>query len=274
MAPERPPTYAYGDNDVAGDRLELLAEVFAPSTASFIAAAAPGEVVLAVDLGCGPGHTTRLLASVTGATHAVGLDLSAAFVARAATALAELGDRVPAGSIEFAVHDVTSVPFPVAGPIDVVFARYLLAHLPEPDALLGRWLDQVRVGGRLLVEEIVAIDTGHPVFGRYIELVTALSAAQGTDLLVGGALGHSWSDRDEAAGGVHDETVTITPDPALVARLFLMNLGVWRHGPWAEAELDADELNSLAAELAALVESPPPHGAIAWRHRQLAYERR
>ena len=75
----------------------------------------------------------------------------------------------------------------------MVFARYLLAHLPDPDALVERWLDQVRVGGRLLVEEIVSIDTVHPVFGRYVELVTALSADNGTDLLVGApARRHSW----------------------------------------------------------------------------------
>ena len=54
---------------------------------------------LAVDLGCGTGHTTRLLASVLRPRRALGLDQSASFAALAAA-------DAPAG-VEFAVHDVT-----------------------------------------------------------------------------------------------------------------------------------------------------------------------
>ena len=53
-----------------------------------------------------------------------------------------------------------------------------------------------------------------------------------------------------------------------------MNLGVWRQDEWARSTLDPAELDALAVGLRALVDSPPPVGAIAWRHRQLAYERR
>jgi SAM-dependent methyltransferase len=255
------PTYAYGDNEVAGDRLALLAEVFEPSTATFLDAAMPPRVTLAVDLGCGPGYTTRLLAARSGAARTVGLDSSAAFVARARDELA----ATPGSRIEVLEHDVTVVPFPV-GPADVVFARYLLAHLPDPEGLVDRWLHQVRIGGRLLVEEIVAIDTDDPVLGRYVELVTALSAAQGTDLLVGGRL------RD-AGPVVRDEVVTIAPSPAVIARLFAMNLGVWREGAWARSTLEPTELDRLDRDLRAMVDDPPPAGAIVWRHRQVAYER-
>ena len=121
---------------------------------------------------------------------------------RSASATASPGRR----TIEFVEHDVTIVPFPVAD-ADVVFARYLLAHLPDPEALVARWVGQIRVGGRLLVEEIVSIDTDHPVLGRYVELVIALSAANGTDLLVGppprsdrvGRVGRPRRHRDDRA---------------------------------------------------------------------------
>ena len=254
------PTYAYGDSEVAGDRLALLAEVFEPSTAEFLDAAVPTDVELAIDLGCGPGFTTRLLASHSGARRTVGLESSPAFVARARRELA----GGPGGSIEVLEHDVTEVPFPV-GPADVVFARYLLAHLPDPELLIGQWRGQVRSAGRLLVEEIVSIETTDPVLARYVALVTELSASRGTDLLVGGRL--------RASGSVvYDATAPIAPSPSAVARLFEMNLGVWRLDPWAEAELDPRELDELADALAALVVTPPPMGAIVWRHRQLAYE--
>jgi SAM-dependent methyltransferase len=262
------PTYAYGDSDVAGDRLRLLAEVFEPSTSAFLAAALDGEVAVAVDLGCGPGATTRLLAKVSGAARTVGLDRSPSFVDRARRELAAQPVGQGAGRIEFVEHDVTVVPFPVTDS-DVAFARYLLAHLPHPDDLVDRWVGQLRVGGRLLVEEIVSIDTEHPVLGRYVELVTALSTDNGTDLLVGRRLGAIGS----IGSVVHDTTTTIAPAPDAVARLFVMNLGVWRHDEWARSTLDPTELDALDAELRALVDAPPPAGAIVWRHRQLAYER-
>jgi len=255
------PTYAYGDSEIAGDRLALLAEVFEPSTAAFLDAALPADVELAVDLGCGPAYTTRLLAARSGARRTVGLESSPAFVARARRELAARHD----GRVDVLEHDVTEVPFPV-GPADVMFARYLLAHLPDPLEVSGRWLDQLRPGGRLLLEEIVSIDTTDPVLGRYVELVGALSLAHGTDLLVGRRLGG-------AGPVVRDEVVTISPPPAVVARLFAMNLGVWRHDPWADSALDPLELDELADALVELSASPPPIGAIVWRHRQLAYGR-
>ncbi|HZU74432.1 MAG TPA: hypothetical protein VE990_16850, partial [Acidimicrobiales bacterium] len=57
--------YSFGDTDAAAERLALLDRVFdAPSGALLTEAAARG-VGLAVDLGCGPGHSTRRLAELT-----------------------------------------------------------------------------------------------------------------------------------------------------------------------------------------------------------------
>ncbi len=282
------PTYPYGDTPAAGDRLDRLAEVFEPSTAAFLDAAAIGDrrrpdpIELAVDLGCGPGHTTRLLAECTGARHTVGLEASAAFVARARhdrPAVVTLDPHRFAGrrggdpsgtlsGLSFRDVDVTVLPWPI-GPADVVFARYLLAHLPDAAGLIGGWVGQLAPGGRLLVEEIVSIDTEHPVLGRYVQLVTALSAAHGNDLLVGASLGNVPTPAGTTV--VHDEVVRIAPPVATMAGLFGLNLSQWRHDPWAQATLDPAELDTLAEQLAALVEDPPPPGTITWRHRQLAW---
>jgi hypothetical protein len=78
--------YAFADTDVAERRLALVAETFAPATTAFLHDVAPQARALAVDLGCGPGHTTRLLASVLGCTRTVGLDGSARFIAAARAA--------------------------------------------------------------------------------------------------------------------------------------------------------------------------------------------
>jgi trans-aconitate 2-methyltransferase len=76
--------YAFGDSAAAARRLDLLADLFAPTTRALLERFAGRPLDLAVDLGCGTGHTTRLLASVLGPRRAVGLDQSASFVALAA----------------------------------------------------------------------------------------------------------------------------------------------------------------------------------------------
>src|SRR4051812_38920743 len=171
-------TYTYGDSVVAGDRLAMIATIFGPTTAEFLrrdALADPRpDVALAVDLGCGPGYTTALLHDVVAARRTVGLERSDAFVLRA---------RVEHGvdGVEFLPHDVTVVPFPV-GSAEVLFARYLLAHLPDPVAVRDRWLTQVAPGGRLLLEEIDHIDTTIDTFTRYLEVVQQMSRGHGTEL--------------------------------------------------------------------------------------------
>src|SRR6476469_7552434 len=59
--------YTYGDSDLAGDRLELVARLFAPASRAFLLAGASQRPRLALDLGCGPGATTDLVRASTAA---------------------------------------------------------------------------------------------------------------------------------------------------------------------------------------------------------------
>lgn len=270
-------TYTYGDSVVAGDRLAMIATHFGPTSEEFLrrdarsdraspGATAHGWPALALDLGCGPGHTTTLLHEVVAAHRTVGLERSHAFVLRA---------RVEHGGdgVEFRPHDVTQVPFPV-GPAEVVFARYLLAHLPDPVAVRDRWLTQVAPGGRLLVEEIDHIETSIGTFARYLDIVQQMSRGHGTELLIGPTL--AAAAPPDGAALVADAVARISPPPRSVAHIFAMNLSVWRDDPWIVANIDPDDLITLASELHDIrVErhTPlrPPDSGITWHHRQLAY---
>ena len=259
--PER--TYTYGDSPVAGDRLAVIAAIFGPTTEAFLHRDAPAGVALAVDLGCGPGYTTALVRDVVAPTTTVGLERSEAFVLRARIE----HTPQPVADLTFLPHDVTVTPFPT-GPADVLFARYLLAHLPDPVIVRDRWFGQVRAGGRLLVEEIDHIDTSIPTFERYLDVVAAMSRGHGTDLFVGRALAAA----APPPGGrlVADTIAEISPDPRVVARIFSMNLSVWRDDPWTRANVADDRVHVLAAELTDLAAAGSP-GSITWHHRQLAY---
>ena len=86
----RPPqaNYSFGDSAIAAERLEIVAETFAPTTSALLRSleATPKRVL---DLGCGPGHTTELLAALYPSAEIVAVELSESFAAQAR-------ERVPA----------------------------------------------------------------------------------------------------------------------------------------------------------------------------------
>jgi SAM-dependent methyltransferase len=251
--------YTLGDTEMAGNRLAVLAEVFGPSTEAFVSAALPSVTDAVVDLGCGTGHTTAMLARLAGARSATGLDTSTDFLRRA---------RAAHPSLEFQEADVTRVPLPVDAP-DVIFARFVLAHLPDPMSLVADWVAQLAPAGRLLIEEGAGIESTVATFRTYQRIVHDMIASCGADLYVGRTLG---VDRAPGVVVVHADLVELSPPTAVVARLFAMNLATWRHDPWVMANVSALDIDRLAAGLDELAESEGCD-EIVFRNRQVAYER-
>jgi trans-aconitate methyltransferase len=157
--------YLFGDSDLAGHRLKVLAEVYADSTKSFVVDSIKKKPRVFFDLGCGPGHTTHLIANALGCEQAVGLDNSEHFISLAQTSAT---DRV-----SFHLHDVTTIPFP-AGSADLLFCRFLMTHLRDPQAALSRWGTQLNAKGLLLIEEVETISTSNRIFAAYLEIVDAM----------------------------------------------------------------------------------------------------
>ncbi len=241
------PTYTFGDDDVAVRRIGLVAEIFAASSRALLqqATADLDRRDAALDLGCGPGHTTRLLAEVVGA-RTLAVDASDRYLDAARAATAD-----PA--VAYAVHDVTRIPLPGA-PADVVYARLLLAHLPGPLDLARAWLTQVRSGGVLVLEEVEHIEAPPGVLRAYEDLVTALVAAEGGTMAAGPLL--------DPLGG---ERVGVPVDRAAAARMFGLNLAVWGDDAVRRGLASAAEVAELAAGLDAVEAGPP----VRWTLRQV-----
>jgi trans-aconitate 2-methyltransferase len=251
--------YAFGDSAAAARRLDLLADLFEPPTRAFLERFAGRPLGLAVDLGCGTGRTTRLLASVLGPRRALGLDQSASFVARAVAA-------APAG-VGFAVHDVTAVPFP-AGPADLCFCRLLLSHLPDPAAMVAVWATQLAPGGLLLVDEVDQIHTADPALGGYLEVAAALLASRGQTLEVGPLL-HRLPDPPGLARR-HDRLAILAPPAGRAAAMFAENLAVWGGQAVRDGVAGQRDVDALAADLATVAGGGRP-ATITWELRQLAW---
>ena len=251
------PRYTYGDSTLAGERLAVVADLFGPASEAFLRSAAPRSPALAVDLGCGPGHTTRLVHRVVGADRTVGLDRSATFITTAAAS--------PTAGVSFLTHDATMLPWP-GEPPNVAYARLLIAHLPDHGSIVSAWCGAIAAGGRLLLDEVEAVETDDPVVRTYLdEVAIPVVTSQGGRLIVGPAL-HAMADPD-AAVRLHDEVVTLRPSAALTARMFSMNLDVLAESGEIAPRPDLSEgLAALAAEPSAL--------PVVWHMRQIAFERR
>lgn len=92
----------------------------------------------AVDLGCGPGNLTLLLAERWPAARVTGLDSSPEMIAAARASAA--GD-----DIEWGVADLRE--WTAAEPVDLLVSNATLQWVPDHLALLPRLVDQVATGG-------------------------------------------------------------------------------------------------------------------------------
>lgn len=239
---ERNDPYTFGDGDLARLRLARLAELYEPSSRELLLEHAPRRPARAIDLGCGPGHTTRMLASLLRPGALVGLDASPRYVEIAR-------EDAPEGA-RFELHDVTTtLPTPRA---ELLYCRFLLTHLATPRDALDVWYDAASEGAVLLVEEVQDLRADDPAIRRYYELVAAMQAYHGQTLHIGRALdAHAratrWSVRESRAR-------ELALPASRMARLHEMNLATWRHGAFARASCDARELDALAERLAAIAE--------------------
>lgn len=233
--------YTFGDTDIAARRLTHLAEVYEPSSAALLRRWAPQRPRLAVDIGCGPGHTTRLLRATTEAAVTIGVDSSPRYLDSA---------RAHDGAVVRYVQADASSALPAATHgAQVIYCRFLLTHLTNPVAALEAWRGSAAPGAVLIVEELEWIRSAHPALSRYYGLVESVQAAQGQEMYVGPAV----EAMADAAGWhlLHSGTAGLDPPATSMALLHSLNLETLRHDP-ALSSVSRSELDHLARRLEAI----------------------
>jgi ubiquinone/menaquinone biosynthesis C-methylase UbiE len=111
--------------------------------AEFLARAAFPEGARVLEVGCGTGVITRMIAALPGVAAVVGVDPAAELVARA---------RREASHLTFDIGDGESLPYDDQSFDAVVFAT-TLCHVPDPRRALAEARRVTRPGGLLLIYE-------------------------------------------------------------------------------------------------------------------------
>lgn len=142
-------TYVIDGGTRGRDRLRVLSSALAATTRDLLERAGVAEARTILDLGSGGGDVTRMLASMAPAAEVVGVDFDPVVVHLAADEARRLG----VANARFDVADVAELEVG-PGSYDVVYARFLLSHVPRREALLTRVATWLRPGGALVVEDV------------------------------------------------------------------------------------------------------------------------
>ena len=251
------------------DRLKVRARTYWPETSELLRRAGVEAGMRCADVGCGSGDVSLELARMVGPDGRVtGFDMDEVKLgpARAEAAAAALEN------VEFVAADVTR--FDVAASYDLVYARFLLQHLPDPAEVLRRLYAAVAPGGRLVVEDAdfggVFVEPPSPGADFFVRTYSAVLESHGGDPAMGRKLHAAFR-----AAGIRELQLGAVQQVFLEGEaktLFALTIEATadtlvEHGVATRAEIEdaLADLERVAADPAVLVGLPRTFQAIARR---------
>ncbi len=172
------PEYSIKGGEQGAKRLDILFNTLKGSTTEFLHRAELKRDIHCLDLGCGNGGVSFLLANLIGVNGRVlGLDIDPKNIQIATETAKEKGIE----NIAFQHFDVYKLE--KRNKYDLVYTRFLLSHLSSPETVLNRVFSSLKAGGTILVEDTDF--TGHfsypssVHFDRYVSLYQQLLKKRG-----------------------------------------------------------------------------------------------
>lgn len=261
MSNQEASAYRFGDGELAAARLKRLAAVFEPSTREFLETLRSRSPRYVADLGCGPGYTSRLLADVFLQAKICGIDSSTNFISLARQAAND--------TVTFRCADVTrELP---AAPFDLIYARYLLAHISTYRETVAFWWECLSPNGAIAIEENEWIETTQPTFRQYLAIVEAMLAEEGQVLHVGAELDAmpEWGPLAKASS----ELVPISIAADISAELFASNLKSWRQQAFIQRNYNSSTIDHLERELLEIARHDSNGTTVVFGRRRIVFTR-
>jgi ubiquinone/menaquinone biosynthesis C-methylase UbiE len=167
------------------ERLRILSRVMQPTTLALLQRAGVRSGMVCLDVGCGSGDLSFDMAHIVGAGgKVVGIDMDETKVRLAR----EQAGAAGLANIEFRVLDIANGEVEPAA-FDLVHARFVLCHIPDPLQVLKRMRQALRPGGVIVVTDVDFRGYFcHPdcqALWRHVELYTEAARRKGADPHIG-----------------------------------------------------------------------------------------
>lgn len=261
--PTEQPAVANGHDVRGGDegarRLHLLARVKWPSTRALLVRVGLHRGLHCLDVGCGGGEVTLQMARMVGPEgQVVGVDTDEVVLGRARVEATR--ERLRARFLAGNAADLDG-----ESSYDLVYARFLLTHVREPQRVVENMLRAARPNATIVVED--ADFPGHVcqppcrAFERYVELSQAVVRGNGGDPAIGPRL----PGLLRRAGVTDIQLDVVQPtfcdgDGKLVAQVAMEHI---REAVVGARLASHAEVDAIVAELAAFARDPQTIMSIA-----------
>jgi SAM-dependent methyltransferase len=194
--------YALATGSRAVHRLKILDSVYGSGTRALLQRAGVKRGMRVADFGCGVGIVSRLIAIMIGPQGSVvGIDNSESQIEQARLLAEADGFR----NATFIAADATQTGLP-RGSFDMVYCRFLLLHLPDPEAALREMAALLKPGGTLVCEDGDLAAAGSVPFSAlnaFAELFGQLGPLRGVDYSISRRLYHLVVQEGLRDVGVH-----------------------------------------------------------------------
>ena len=162
------------------ERLKLLSQVMLPSTSALLKMVGLNKNMQCLDIGCGGGDVTLLMANIVGSQgKVIGVDFDPEILALAQ----QDAQSAQLDNVEFRLSD--ALEYQEETTYDLVYARFLLTHLHQPEQCVNAMIRASKPKGAIAIEDIDF--TGSfcypdcPAYEKYVELYQQVVHRKGGD---------------------------------------------------------------------------------------------
>lgn len=241
--------YVLATGNAAAYRLQLLHSLYGPGGRRVLLEAGVQPGMRVADLGCGVGMATSLLSELVGPKgHVVGVDFSGAQIEHARQRLSHLSN------VSFVEASASDTGLPRES-FDLVYCRFLLIHVTEPELVLSEMRNLLKPNGILVVEDGDLSSAGSvppTVLDIFGTLWGRLGPSRGVDY----TLGSNLFQRVLAANFSQPEITFNQPVIARGESKRLLELSVAEAGPGfvAAGLISSEELDRAVIEMRRLAD--------------------